>query len=116
MLSFFVYFRSRQSVMKNKIGVGIIGALVVSNIVVGYEFGKSFNEKNRVIEKQDIEINRLLDINDERNLVIESQLTEINTYKIEVGKLQTTVKERNSEIVELEKQLERAKKKQQNSP
>lgn len=95
--------------MENKITVGIITALLASNMIVGYQFAKSHNEQVALIEKQQDKIKVLTEVNG-------SQISKLNTYSNEIDGLRGTVKERNTEIAELNNRLEEMKERIKKSP
>lgn len=109
--------------MKNYLATGLIGALLITNGVVGYQFKESMDEKNheiKVLTEQNKKLDKIIVANNNtikhKNELIEQQQNEINTYKTEIENKDNTINQQQSKIGELEKQVSEASNARSNLP
>lgn len=101
---------------KNLLTVGLVGGLLLTNTVTGYQWKKDTSKLDLEIYKQDEIIQRQQGDIFEKNSLLEKQQGELNTYKETETKLNNQINVKDEEISKLKKQLEETKRKVRNLP
>ncbi|KON87464.1 hypothetical protein AF332_11910 [Sporosarcina globispora] len=102
--------------LKHPVSASIIGGLLITNIVTGYQFSSEYHKQELEIHKKEETINRQQGSIFEKNSLLEKQQGELNTYKETESKLNNQINIKDDEINKLKKQLEETKKREKESP